>query len=108
MNETARPSLAELTANTAAKRQEIWTKNGWTDVPVSTFAVGKSGSTFAGSTGDKLHVVISTTHIIRGEARTTVASPCNSSDRRRAAFSTIDGLDTDRVTCTKCLKWLGK
>ena len=62
------------------------------------YAVGKTGSSRRGRTGDKLHLLfIVDDDLHKQHFETGVCS---------GRGTEIAGLDTDAITCEKCLQWL--
>lgn len=84
-------TLAQLEAGRIARGGQA------TDTPV--YSVGRAGTTYAGKTGDKVHVIIS--HPSFG-----TEAACGARNNGTSRFSPIEAADTDRVTCSKCSKWL--
>lgn len=63
------------------------------------YSIGRNGTTPAGKSGDKLHVIIDS-------GLYGVYGACGLRQGGRVAI--LEGLDTDAVTCAKCQKWLAK
>lgn len=84
-------TLAQLEAGRVARGGDVTEKK--------TYHVGRSGSTYAGKTGDKIHVLIDF-------GRLGFEGACGGRNNGRGRVSPVEGLDTDAVTCTKCLSWL--
>lgn len=92
------PNATEVTTlPTLSDLQRAYEARGGKDADV--YAVGRSGSSYAGRTGDKLHVIIST-HSFRPYGA------CGARNDGRSRVAILPGYDTDTVSCSKCLSWL--
>jgi hypothetical protein len=91
------------------------------------YRVGRAGSSYAGQTGDKLHLVqvsVVLAFDAKKEAKVAKEYPARQSirwpkvgdisgtngicngNRSRSSAVPVDGVDTDKITCSKCLAWL--
>lgn len=88
---TTLPTLAELTAGYRTR-----TNN---PTAASPYSIGRAGSTYAGQTGAKSHVLIA-----YWQGRTEAA--CGARNDGRSRVTVVPDADTDAVTCAKCRAWL--
>lgn len=102
-------TLAELNANPFRRQWGGWTLE-------TRYHVGRSGSTRRGTSGSHLHLVLAEYVVekngpeIAGQTKIggvhSIVGVCNGNGQRNA--TAIDNLDTDVITCTKCLARLQK
>jgi len=70
----------------------------------ATYAIGRNGTTNAGRTGAKVHLLMSYTMAGR-----PVTESCATRNRNgRSAHAPIAGLDTNSITCASCRRWLDR
>jgi hypothetical protein len=70
------------------------------------YTVGRNGSSYAGKSGDKIHLIVTWSAERVDGTRYTMSESCSTrNDGRRAV---IAGADTDQITCASCRRWLAR
>lgn len=111
-------NLNQLTADLNVRMAKFNDENGlaiWNTLRLERgYKVGRNGTSYRGTTGDKVHLLITEKLISRTDAQKpgqlrigdyfSIGGVCGSNGQRTGVV--FEGLDTDKVTCTKCLKYL--